>query len=137
MLFCLIAGTLPNVAYAANSYFQGDYAATFVFKPTHAKKNQRNTGLLVMTVKPDGEVSASYLTKGTDINFHVKGKIDKDGNFEGRVFYEGKDWGAHKGSFTKSDNGTIKGELHETPNGRGTPHGHLKISGGPIIGRKR
>ena len=132
-----MAMTCPGLAASADNPFKGDYAARYTSTPAEGEPRAGTQGLLVIAITAEGRLSASYINQTANINYHVKGTIDNDGRFEGKVFFEGKEWGTHKGTFTKGAGGNIKARLDETPNERKSPWGTLSIVGGTNFGETK
>jgi hypothetical protein len=125
VLICLVTGAnaQADTPDSAGNPFKGDYAGTSHFKSTEKPSAGVSESLVVICITDQGKFSAGYVVKSTDINFHVRGTVDKEGLFTGTIYYQGKEWGVHSGRFNKLANGDIEGFIEELPNGREVPWG--------------
>jgi len=115
----------PGLAASADNPFEGDYAARYTSTPAEGEPRAGTQGLLVIAITAEGRLSASYINKTANINYHVKGTIDNDGRFEGKVFFEGKEWGRIKEPSPRGPAGTSRQDSTRLPtkeSRRGAPY---------------
>jgi len=130
--FIALAKVRADLGPSPGNPFKGDYYGTSHFKSDEKPAARLSEGLLVISITNQGKFSASYVNKSSDINFHVRGTVDREGAFTGTVYYQGKEWGTHTGRFNKLANGDIEALFEERPNGREIPWGRSYMRAHPM-----
>lgn len=130
----VVAHYQATIGWAADSPFKGDYAGRSIFT---SEEGNQTKGLVLIAVFSDGHIRMSFINKTIDTQYFSKGTINENGQIEETTFWEGKEWGTHKGSLSRAANGNITATIREYAKGKEIPNGTYEIVGGSSFGEAK